>query len=118
MDEPLKLTVKYFACVGKETCHVVQQEYVLHRRRDADGGGARGAGAGYWDPEDFARQLLRGDANRDGKLSRSEVVGIVLPHFEKLDTNQDGFLVLDELKPIGDWLNHHHQPGTPAKDAQ
>jgi hypothetical protein len=114
--QPLRLTVKYFACVGKETCHVVQQDYVLHRRRDADGGGARGAGAGYWDPEEFARQLLRGDANRDGKLARSEIVGIALPHFEKLDTNQDGFLVLDELKPIGNWLNHHHQPGTPERE--
>ncbi len=115
---PLRLTVKYFACVGKETCHVVQQEYVLYRRRDADGGAARGEGAGYWEPEDFARQLLRGDVNRDGKLSRTEAAGIVLPHFEKLDTNQDGFLVLDELKPITDWLNHRHQPGTPAKEDQ
>ncbi|MEX2174579.1 MAG: hypothetical protein WD872_09465 [Pirellulaceae bacterium] len=117
-DQTLRLTVKYFACVGKETCHVVQQQYVLHRRRDADGGGARGEGAGYWDSEEFARQLLRGDANRDGKLARSEVVGIVLPHFEKLDANQDGLLVLEELKPIGDWLNHHHQPGTPARTAK
>ncbi len=113
--QPLRLTVKYFACVGKETCHVVRQEYVLYRRRDADGGRARGEGAGYWDPEEFARQLLRGDANRDGKLARSEVAGIGLPHFEKLDTNQDGFLVLDEIKPIGDWLNRHHQPGTPER---
>jgi hypothetical protein len=114
-DQPLRLTVNYFACVGEETCHSVRQEYVLYRKRDADGGGARGIGAGYWDPEDFARQLLRGDANKDRKLTRSEVVGIVLPHFEKLDTNHDGFLVLDELKMMGDWLNHHHQPGTPAQ---
>ena len=114
-DQALRLAVTYFACVGEETCHTVRQEYVLRRRRDVDGGRARGTGAGFWDPEEFARQLFRGDANKDGKLTRSEVVGIVLPHFQKLDTNQDGFLVLEELQPVGDWLNHHHQPGTPPQ---
>ena len=52
-DKPIRLTVTYSACVGEETCHSVQQEYVLHRRRDKDGGGARGAGAGFWDPKRF-----------------------------------------------------------------
>ncbi len=114
-DQPLRLVVTYFACVGEESCHAVRQEYVIHRRRDADGGGAHGEGAGSWNPEEFARQMLRGDANRDGKLSRSETVGIILPHYEKLDTDQDGFLVLEELKAVADWLNHHHQPGTPPR---
>jgi hypothetical protein len=112
-DQPLRLTVTYFACVGEEACHAVRQEYVLYRRRDPDGGGARGAGAGYWDADEFARQMLRGDINKDRKLARSEAVGILLPHFEKLDANQDGVLSLEELKPVGDWLNQHHQPGTP-----
>lgn len=114
-DKPLRLTVTYFACVGEDACHAVRQQYVLDRRRDTDGGGARGEGAGYWNPQEFAAQLLRGDANKDGKLARSEAVGIVLPHFGKLDANQDGFLELDELKPVAGWLNHHHQPGTPSK---
>ncbi len=114
-DQPLRLAVTYFACVGEETCHAVRQEYVLYRRRDADGGGTRGEGGGYWNPEEFARQMLRSDTNKDRKLAKSEVVGIILPHYEKLDTDQDGFLVLEELKAVGDWLNHHHQPGTPAQ---
>lgn len=112
-DQPLRLTVTYLACVGTETCHEVRQEYVVRRARDADGGGARGEGAGFWDPEDFAKQMLRGDRDGDGRLVPSEVVGIALPHFDELDANKDGVLVHEELLTIADWLNHRHMPGPP-----
>jgi hypothetical protein len=112
-DQPLRLTVVYSACV-EEACHIVRQQYVVHLKRDIDGGGARGAGAGYWAPEDFAKQMLRGDKDKDGKLTREEVVGIALPHFEKLDVDADGLLDFEELKAIAEWLNHHHQPGAPT----
>lgn len=113
--QSLKLTVTYFACVDQATCHEVQQEYRLRRERDIDGGGARGEGAGHWDSEEFAAQLLAGDRNEDGKLQKSEAVGLLLPHFEKLDADGDGALNLEELKTVSDWLNAHHQPGTPQK---
>lgn len=113
-NQPVKLTVTYYACVGEETCHTVRQEYILHRVRDMDGGGARGEGAGYWKPEEFTRQLMVSDKDKDGKLKKSEVVGLVAPHFEKLDADQDGFLTPKEMMPVADWLNFHHQPGTPA----
>ena len=100
-------------CVGEETCHAVRQEYVLRRQRDIDGGGARGEGAGYWESAEFTQRMLAGDKNDDGKLSKSEVVGIILPHFEKLDANKDGFLDAQELDVVAGWLNSHHQPGTP-----
>lgn len=112
-DRTLVLTVKYFACVGETSCHTVKQSYVLHRRRDPDGGGARGEGAGFWESRDFARRMLAGDRNNDRKLDESETAGILLPHFRKLDSNHDGFLELRELERVSDWLNHHHQPGTP-----
>ncbi len=108
---PLRLTVTYFACVGEESCHAVRQEYILHRRHDLDGGGPRGNGAGYWKPEEFARQMFAGDKDKDGKLSKSEVRGLVLPHFDHFDTNDDGFLDREELLVVSEWLNHHHQPG-------
>lgn len=116
-DQPLRLTVTYAACVGEETCHQVKQEYVLHRRRDADAGSARGEGAGYWDRDEFAQQQLAGDKDKDGKLSRAEVRGLVLPHFDAFDTNKDGLLEFEELKSVSDWLNQHHQPGAMRTDS-
>lgn len=115
-DQPLRLTVTYAACVGEETCHQVKQEYVLYRRRDPDGGAARGEGAGFWDRDEFAQQQLAGDKDKDGKLSRSEVRGLVLPHFDDFDTNKDGLLEFEELKTVSDWLNQHHQPGAMRTD--
>lgn len=116
-DQPLRLTVNYAACVGEETCHQVKQEYVLHRRRDPDAGAARGEGAGFWDRDEFAKQQLAGDRDKDGKLSRAEVRGLVLPHFDAFDTNKDGLLEFEELKAVSDWLNHHHQPGAMRTDS-
>lgn len=117
-DQPLRLTVTYAACVGEEICHQVKQEYVLHRRRDPDAGSARGEGAGYWDRDEFAEQQLAGDKNKDGKLSRAEVRGLVLPHFDDFDTNKDDLLEFEELKAVADWLNHHHQPGAMRIDSK
>ncbi|MGV3484449.1 MAG: peroxiredoxin family protein [Planctomycetaceae bacterium] len=113
-DQSLTLTVTYFACVDKETCHEVQQQYRLQRARDIDGGGARGEGAGYWDTQEFTKQLLSGDQNRDGLLQPNEAVGLVLPHFEELDRDADGSLDRAELKAVGEWLNTHHRPGVPG----
>lgn len=114
-DQPVRLIVTYYACVGEESCHTVRQEYTLSLVRDSDGGGARGEGAGYWKPEEFTRQLMVGDKDKDGKLKKSEVVGLIAPHFEKLDVDHDGFLTSKELMPVADWLNYHHQPGTPTE---
>jgi hypothetical protein len=112
-EKPLRVTVTYSACVGEENCYAVKQEYLLRLKRDNDGGGARGAGAGFWG-EEFTRQLLAADADGDGKLGRAEVMGLILPHFEHFDTNKDGLLDATEVKAIPDWLNHHHRPGVPA----
>lgn len=111
--QPIRLIVTYFACVGEESCHAVRQEYTLHRERDQDAGNARGEGAGYWETDEFAEQLITGDIDKDGKLSRKEVRGLILPHFDTLDQDEDGLLDIEELKQVSDWLNHHHKPGTP-----
>jgi hypothetical protein len=111
--ETIQLTVTYFACVGEESCHSVRQEYTLRRERDQDAGNARGEGAGYWEEDEFAEQLISGDTDKDGKLNKTEVRGLILPHFESLDQNKDGLLEISELKQVTDWLNSHHQPGRP-----
>lgn len=115
---PLRLKVSYFACVGDETCHTVRQEYVLHRQRDIDGGGARGKGAGYWTTDEFTARMLAGDRNKDGKLTPAESAGILLPHFDVLDRNQDGLLEAGEIDAITEWLNRRHQPGVPGREPQ
>jgi hypothetical protein len=107
---PLKLTVTYAACVGETACHAVRQSYVLRRERDPDGGGARGEGAGWWDADEFAERLMAGDRDGNGKLTRGEVRGLVLPHFDLFDANKDGLLDAGELKEVARRLNHHHAP--------
>jgi hypothetical protein len=116
-DKPLRLTVTYYACVGDKACHTVQQSYLLHRKRDRDGGGARGEGAGYWNPADLSRMMLARDPKGTGKITRETVIGLIVPHFDHFDKNKDGKLDLDELTIVADWLNKHHQPGAmPAKE--
>jgi hypothetical protein len=92
----------------------VVQEYDITLERDRDGGGARGEGAGFWEPEQFAKQMMARDKSGDGKLDASEVMGLIRPHFAHFDKNKDGLLDLDELKAVSDWLNYHHKPGAPS----
>lgn len=110
----LEVVVRYSACVGEIECHTVSQKYILRRKRDIDGGGARGDGAGFWNPAEFAEQAMAGDKNEDGKLDRTEVRGLVLPFFDKLDRNRDGFLDEKEIEEVARWLNTHHLPMSPG----
>jgi len=112
--EPIRLTVTYYACVGKKSCHAIRQSYTLRRKRDRDGGGARGTGAGFWKPEEFAKQQLSRSKKGD-RMTEAEVIGLIQPHFGHFDTNKDGFLDFEELKLVAKWLNEHHRPGPMAK---
>jgi hypothetical protein len=110
--KPIVLTVTYSACVGEKACYTAKQSYVLQRRRDPDGGGARGEGAGFWTIEEVARMML--PAGKD-KVSEKEVMGLVRPHFHHFDANKDGFLDREELKTFVKWVNEHHKPGAMPK---
>lgn len=58
-------------------------------------------------------EILRSarDEDNDGKLSRDEVQGLVLPFYDYFDTDQDHLLDVEELKAVADWLNYHHEAG-------
>lgn len=104
-NESVTLTVNYVACIGQE-CLPVQQKFQLMLQRDADAGGARGLGAGFWEAKEFTQRLLQGDRNGDSRLDRNEVMGLIRPHFEQFDKNNDHLLDSTEIKTVVEWLNN------------
>jgi hypothetical protein len=46
----------------------------------------------------FSELLSKMDTNKDGKLSASEVQGLLKNNFSKIDTNKDGFITEAEFK--------------------
>jgi hypothetical protein len=56
--------------------------------------------------------MLASDKDGDRLLNKQEVTGLVLPHFALMSTGWTAGP--KELMAVADWLNHHHQPGTPA----
>tara|TARA_R110002124_G_scaffold73003_4_gene195933 strand:+ start:182 stop:436 length:255 start_codon:yes stop_codon:yes gene_type:complete len=49
-------------------------------------------------PPTAAELVKQMDADKDGKLSKTEVKGPLKDDFTKIDTDKDGFLSLEELK--------------------
>jgi hypothetical protein len=53
---------------------------------------------GQQGPPSFSQLLSEMDANKDGKLAKSEVKGPLVNEFSTIDANGDGFLTESELK--------------------
>ena len=49
-------------------------------------------------PPKYAELVQQMDANKDGKLEKSELKGPIATDFDKIDLNKDGFLSEEELK--------------------
>ncbi len=115
-DDPIKVTVKYFACDDAETfCIPVTQEYLVSLDRDPDGGNRR-VPRGRGGPPTAARptaaptndrfqQMMQRipvmatlDIDGDGKLSAAELAA-ASQSLRKLDTNGDGDLSSNEIRP-------------------
>ncbi len=121
--DPIKLTVKYFACDDAETfCKPVTQHYLVTLQRDRDGGSRRGGGrspsgfAGRPSGESTARSSSTGedavrrsrslkaavrilrehDANEDGKLNKSEWTRVKNAPVDS-DADKDGVVSFREL---------------------
>jgi hypothetical protein len=95
----VRVTVIYAACTDEE-CHRLRQEYVLHRRRDADGGNALVAGFRAFKPQEMLDWLMAKDANGDGKLARDELNSLLKPRVPEFDKDGDGLLDEAELRPL------------------
>ena len=51
------------------------------------------------DPGRFMTMLKAADTNKDGKVSKAEMIAARTAEFASLDKNKDGFLSADELGP-------------------
>jgi hypothetical protein len=113
----LSISVTYRACVGDE-CLQLTEKYHLQRVRDENGGGARGKGPGLWTTKEFTSRMLADDSNKDGRLNSMEASGLLVPHFSRIDRNNDQLLDAGELNAVTQWINFHHQPGLIGVDPQ
>ena len=97
--DPIKLTVRYYACDDAETfCISVKQHYTIRLEPDRDAGRVRQAGRGSRDPAgNLAQRILSRDKDGDGKVSRSEASGRLLRGFDRFDANADGFVDQAEI---------------------
>ena len=107
-NEPIKVTVNYFACDDNDTfCVPVKQVWTIEFKRDADGGSRRSAGqrggrgrpgAGSRPQGGMAGRIREMDKNQDGKIQRSEAIGRMRQMFNRIDRNEDGVLDGEEIQ--------------------
>ncbi len=113
-NEPMKVTIKYFACDDAETfCKPVTQEYLVSFDRDRDGGSRRSVGppgrsSVRGRSEEMANRMAEMmrrvpvlaalDRNRDGKISAAEI-DQAPNSLRRVDRNRDGQLTREEMRP-------------------
>ena len=106
----VKLTVTYAACTRDE-CHELRQMYELKRQRDRDGGRAvSGAGFRARSPEEALKQLMEGDKNKDGQLTKEELPAFLQMSFAEFDLNKDGVLDKAEIEKMAQKLSERKRP--------
>ena len=107
-SQPLTVEVTYFPCHDVEKwCKVVTQRFVVTLEEDPHAGRAQGSGnsssrkpgnrPGAGGPMP-ARILARYDANKDGKVAKSEANGKMAERFDRMDADDDGFVTEAEIK--------------------
>jgi hypothetical protein len=108
-DKVVRLTVSYAACTG-DACHEVSHVYELRRQRDRDGGRAVSGSGRARTPDEAVKQLLEGDKNKDGKLTKEELPENLQARFAEFDLNKDGVLDADEIRKMAEKLSERKRP--------
>jgi Ca2+-binding EF-hand superfamily protein len=70
-------------------------EYAMDSPRTMGGGGGGGGGRQQPSPEDFVKQ---NDKDKDGKVAKSEMTGPAANFFDRMDSDKDGFVTVEEVK--------------------
>ena len=96
--QTLDVKVEYFACDDAETfCRAATQEFTVTLKRDRDGGSRRPPGGSHEMPKEMFSHM---DANRDGKVTKSEVPQMLLDRWNMLDRNRDGAISREEIEQL------------------
>ncbi|MEL7159239.1 MAG: EF-hand domain-containing protein [Bacteroidota bacterium] len=61
-------------------------------------------------------EIFAMDANKDGKLAKSEVKGPLLQEFDRIDTDEDGFLSREEVENAPKPARPPRRGGGPQND--
>ncbi|WP_343847896.1 hypothetical protein [Algoriphagus jejuensis] len=93
------LAIALNACSSQKKQAGVEDERPVSQQGRTQGGpaGAQSQGRPQGGAPNFAQLLAEMDANKDGKLAKSEVKGPLLNDFAKIDTDEDGFLSEKEI---------------------
>ena len=121
-DEPLGVSVLYYACDDANTfCVPVQQSYTVWLQPDVDAGSTFGQRRGFGPGDrgrslpgrargDMRERLMRMDSNGDGLLTRDELPERMQQMFDRMDNDGDGALdaseidaMLESMGSMGRW---------------
>jgi hypothetical protein len=103
--------VLFSACGSERNKKQSQSEQVEHEQR-SDGQKPEG---GHERPS-VTEMLAEMDSDGDGKLSKNEVKGPLKNDFSKIDTNNDGYIVEDELNNAPEPQNGDQSQGRPPSN--
>ncbi|MEQ8416635.1 MAG: hypothetical protein RIB71_19290 [Imperialibacter sp.] len=81
------------ACASQKKQASTDKQSAPRQQAGSQQGGRQQGG-----PPSFSQLLTEMDANKDGKLAKSEVKGPLIDNFSKIDADNDAFLTEAELK--------------------
>ncbi|PHR95946.1 MAG: hypothetical protein COA78_29380 [Blastopirellula sp.] len=75
------------------------------------GEGRPDGASGRPNPEEMVKRFMEADANKDGKISKSEAPERMKQGFDRIDADGDGFVTKDEIKKMFERFSQGGRPG-------